>query len=116
MALRAVHLEVSHTLDLNSFIQAIGSLIALRGQVKEICSDNGTKFTGPEKELRIVQTARNQAKIHTQYLFEEKMASNSIFRRCFLGTLELVISSFATGAWFRPRGNFSVGDTVIIVD
>ena len=108
-----MHLEVSHTLDTNCFIHAIGRLVALRGQVKEICSDNGTKFTGAEKELHMMQTARNQAKIHTRYLFEEKMASSSIFHRCFLGTLEMGTSSFATEAWFRPRGNFSVGDTKV---
>lgn len=36
LALRAVHLEISHTLDTDSFILALRRFIARRGQVKEI--------------------------------------------------------------------------------
>ena len=62
--LRAVHLEISHTLDTDSFILALRRFIARRGQVKEIRSDNGTNFMGAEKALRIMSSGWNQAKIH----------------------------------------------------
>ena len=68
LALRAVHLEISHTLDTDSFILALRTFIARRGQVKEIRSDNGTNFTGAEKELRVMISSWNQAKIHDTLL------------------------------------------------
>ena len=68
LALRAVHLEISHTLDTDSFILALRRFIARRGQVKEIRSDNGTNFTGAEKELRAMISRWNQAKIHDTLL------------------------------------------------
>ena len=68
LALRAVHLEISHTLDTDSFILALRRFIARRGQVKEIRSDNGTNFTGAEKELRVMISSWNQAKIHDTLL------------------------------------------------
>ena len=43
--------EISHLLHNDSFILALRRFIAHGGQVKEIRSDNGTKFIGGEKEL-----------------------------------------------------------------
>ena len=68
LALRAVHLEISHSLDTDSFLLALRRFIARRGQVKEIRSDNGTNFVGGEKELRVMITSWNQAKIHDSLL------------------------------------------------
>ena len=68
LALRAVQLEISHTLDTDSFILALRRFIARRGQVKEIRSNNGTNFTGAEKELRVMISSWNQAKIHDTLL------------------------------------------------
>ena len=42
LAIRAVHLEVVHCLDTDSFLLALRRFIARRGQVKEIFSDNRT--------------------------------------------------------------------------
>ena len=42
LAVRAVHLEISYTLDKDSFILALRRSIARGGQVKEIRSGNGT--------------------------------------------------------------------------
>jgi len=44
LAVRAVHLEMSYTLDTDSFILALRRFIARIGQVKEIRSDNGTNY------------------------------------------------------------------------
>ncbi|KAL9976388.1 hypothetical protein ACROYT_G013686 [Oculina patagonica] len=68
LAVRAVDLEVSHTLDTDSFILALRSFISHRGQVKEIRYDNGTNFVGGEKELRTSIEEWNQAKIHEALL------------------------------------------------
>ena len=55
-------------MDTDSFILALRRFICRRGQVKEIRSDNGTNFTGAEKELRVMISSWNQAKIHDTLL------------------------------------------------
>ena len=52
--LRAIHIEVSHTLDTSSFINALRRFIARRGAVIEIRSDNAKNFVGAEKELQLL--------------------------------------------------------------
>lgn len=52
MASRAIHLEVAHSLDTDSCISAIRRFICRRGPVAHFRSDNGTNFTGAEKELK----------------------------------------------------------------
>ena len=68
LAIRAVHLDISHSLDTDSFILALRRFIARRGQVKEIRSDNGANFVGGEKELRVMIESWNQAAIHQSLL------------------------------------------------
>ena len=51
LASRAAHIEVTHSLDTDSFIQALRRLIARRGNVRQIRSDNGSNFVGAEQEL-----------------------------------------------------------------
>lgn len=52
LTLRAVHIEVAHSLDTDSCINAIPRFIARRGQVKLLRSDNGTNFVGANRELQ----------------------------------------------------------------
>lgn len=68
MTIRAVHLEVAHSLDTDSFLVALRRFIARRGQVKIIRSDNATNFTSGERELRESINAWNQSKIHDTLL------------------------------------------------
>ncbi|XP_051786109.1 uncharacterized protein LOC127528851 isoform X1 [Erpetoichthys calabaricus] len=49
---RAAHIEIAHSLDTDSCIQAILQFTDRRGQVKIMRSDNGTNFVGAERELR----------------------------------------------------------------
>ena len=49
---RAVHIEVAHSLDTDSFLHALRRFIARHGQVREIRRDNGTNFVVARRELR----------------------------------------------------------------
>ena len=50
--MRAIHIEVLHSLESTSFINAFQCFISRRGMPKLIRSDNGTNYKGAEKELR----------------------------------------------------------------
>ena len=63
LATRAIHIEVSHTLETDSFINALQRFIARRGEPIEIRSDNGTNFTGAQVELRRALEEWNQTQI-----------------------------------------------------
>ena len=60
---RAVHIEVAHSLDTDSFLNALRRFIARRGQVREIRSDNGTNFVGARRELREAINEMDQKEI-----------------------------------------------------
>ncbi|XP_062535348.1 uncharacterized protein LOC134204552, partial [Armigeres subalbatus] len=51
LTIRAVHLEVVHSLSTESCKMAIRRFIARRGSPREIFSDNGTNFRGAAREL-----------------------------------------------------------------
>ena len=68
MTIRAVHIEIAHSLDTDSFLLALRRFIARRGQVQELRSDNGTNFTSGERELRESIQAWNHEKIHEEML------------------------------------------------
>ena len=68
LALRAVHLEIAASMDTDSFINALRRFIARRGQVKEICSDNGTNFVGADRELKKCIQQWNHSQIHEELL------------------------------------------------
>ena len=59
---RAIHIEIAHSLDVNSFISAMQRFVARRGRPKIIYSDNGTNLTAGEKELRM--SIKNWRKHH----------------------------------------------------
>ena len=49
---RAVHIEVAHSLDNDSFILSLRRFIGRRGNIRLMRSDNGSNFVGAIKELR----------------------------------------------------------------
>ena len=57
---RSVHIEVADSLDTDAFINALRRFIARRGLVREIRSDNGTNFTGADRELKACLDEMNQ--------------------------------------------------------
>ena len=65
---RAIHLEVAHSLDTESFLAALSRFESRRGTPKKIFSDNGTNFTGADKELRSMVESLNQKKIYERCL------------------------------------------------
>lgn len=48
---RSMHVEIAHTLNTDSCIMAIRRMMAQRGEIKVIWSDNGTNFRGAAREL-----------------------------------------------------------------
>ena len=64
MAVRAIHIEIAHSLDTDSFINALRRFISRRGQPQRMRSDNGGNFVSGEKELREAIHGWNQEKIH----------------------------------------------------
>ena len=48
---RAVHIEVTCTMETDSFIQALRRFMSIRGKVRSIRSDHGTNFVGTNNEL-----------------------------------------------------------------
>ena len=72
LVVRAVHVEVVHSLDTDSFINALRRFIARRERPKEIRSDNCTNFTSAESELKHLIHEWNQEKIH-EYLLQQEV-------------------------------------------
>ena len=52
LVVRAVHIEVVHSLDITGFINSLRRFVSLRGCPTTVFSDNGTHFRAGEKELR----------------------------------------------------------------
>lgn len=48
----AVHIEIRHSLDSDSFIEALRRVIAYSGNIKVLYSDNGTNFVECANELK----------------------------------------------------------------
>lgn len=61
---RAIHIEIAHSLDTDSFISAMRRFIARRGRPQVVRSDNGTNFHAGEREIRVVLDGWNQQWIH----------------------------------------------------
>ena len=70
LSTRAVHLEVSHSLDTDSLIMCLRRMMARRGHPRVIYSDNGTAMRGAERELRGCLRRWNQSRIASAMLQE----------------------------------------------
>ena len=58
--MHAIHIEVVHTLDTDSFLNCMRRFIARRVQPEQIRSDNGSNFVWDEKDLRNAINGWNQ--------------------------------------------------------
>ena len=54
LASRAVHIEISNSLDTSSFICALRRFLAIRGPISVLRCDRGTNFIGASRELKEV--------------------------------------------------------------
>ena len=52
MGTQAVHIEITHNLNSDSFIQALTQVIAHRGNIEVLYSDNHTNFVGCANKLK----------------------------------------------------------------
>eukprot|EP00057_Strongylocentrotus_purpuratus_P005721 XP_003731624.1 PREDICTED: uncharacterized protein LOC100894126 [Strongylocentrotus purpuratus] len=68
LCVRAVHIEILHSMDTDSFLNALHRFMARRGRPELIRSDNGTNFVGAERELREGLSRWNQQRIHDHLL------------------------------------------------
>ena len=48
LASRAIYTEEAHSMETDSFLQALRRFICLRGPIREICRDQGSNFVGAE--------------------------------------------------------------------
>jgi hypothetical protein len=72
LTIRAIHLEVAHSLDTDSFLNSMRRFIARRGPPEVMRSDNGGNFVSGEKELRSAVAAWNQERVH-QFLLQRNV-------------------------------------------
>lgn len=72
LALRAIHIEVLHSMDTDSFINSLRRFMARRGRPEVIRSDNGTNFVAGNKELSQAIDQWNSQKIH-EFLLQRQV-------------------------------------------
>ncbi|XP_058827850.1 uncharacterized protein LOC131687775 [Topomyia yanbarensis] len=68
LVVRAVHIEIAHTLNSSSCIMALRNFIARRGTPLELFSDRGTKFDGANRELNEAVRSLNQEEIMKEFV------------------------------------------------
>ena len=94
LSIRAVHLEITHSMDTDSCINAIRRLISRRGNPEFIRSDNGTNLVGAEREMREEIERWNIDKINNFMLQKSiKWAFNPPAASHFGGVWERLIRS-----------------------
>ncbi|XP_068704648.1 uncharacterized protein [Montipora foliosa] len=99
LSIRAIHIEVVHSLDTDSIINALRRFIARRGQPLQMRSDNGGNFVIGERELREAVDEWNQTKIHSfllsnniKWIFNPPAASHhgGVWERCIRTTRKVM--------------------------
>ena len=101
MMVRAIHLEIVHTLDTDSFLNALRRFIARRGEPKQIRFDNGGNFVKGQKDLQEAIRQWNQEKIHAfllqkniKWIFDPPAGSHhGVWEHC-IRTVRKVMKAF----------------------
>ena len=70
MSSRAIHLEVSETLETDSFLNAHRCFVCRRGPIRQLRCDCGTNFVGASAQLRKCLEEMNQERIKAELLKE----------------------------------------------
>ena len=101
LAVRAVHIEIAHSLDTSSFLHALRRFIARRGQPNVIRSDNETNLVSGQREIQTAIKDWNQDKIqdfltqrHITWIFNPPMGSHQggVWERC-IRTVRKILSA-----------------------
>ncbi|XP_045032722.1 uncharacterized protein LOC116934425 [Daphnia magna] len=71
LSTRAIHLEITPSMDVDSFLMAFTRFVSRRGAPTDVFSDNGTNLTAGERELREAVTRLNDVKIADQLAQKE---------------------------------------------
>lgn len=77
MSSRAIHLEVSYSITLNSFVSAYRRFVGFRGAFRQIQSDQGTNILGAKNELQLALSELDHDKIK-----QEPLKRNSDWVHC----------------------------------
>ena len=91
LAIRAIHIEIAHSLDTSSFINALRRFMARRGKPEEMRSDNGGNFKAAEKEIKQEIKNWNQEQIH-----------EFLLQRDVRWSFNPPFASHMGGVWERP--------------
>ncbi|XP_048477681.1 uncharacterized protein LOC119694152 [Plutella xylostella] len=75
MATKAIHLEAISDLTAEGFIAGFKRLVARRGHVSDVWSDNGTNFVGASRELHKLVSAENSS---VAVEIQEWLSDNSV--------------------------------------
>ena len=67
---RAVHIELTTSLESDSFIMAFHRFAARRGKPQRLFSDNGTNFVAAERELSEEVSKINDKRVHDSMLVD----------------------------------------------
>ena len=70
LALRAIHLETSTSLETDTFINALRHFICRRGPIHQLRSDQGTDFVGAKHELKAALAELDHKRIKAELLQE----------------------------------------------
>ena len=110
MTVRAVHLEVLHSLSTDFFISALRRFINRRGNIgHNMYSDNGSNFVGADRALKEGIKKWNQSQI-TEFLLQKEIewSYNTPLASNFGGCWERLIRSVRkTLASFMPKATSS---------
>ena len=68
MVSRAIHIEVAHSMETVSLLQTLRRVIARRGPIRELRSDQGTNYVGAENELKRALQEMDDEKIKAELL------------------------------------------------
>ena len=87
MASQAIHIEVAHSMETDSFLQALRRVIARRGPIREPRSDQGTNFVGAENKLNRVLQEMDDEKINQNCLSTTPIGSEALLQQATLEEL-----------------------------
>ncbi|XP_032791625.2 uncharacterized protein LOC116928633 [Daphnia magna] len=103
---RAVHLEIAHKLDTDSFIMAFRRFIAIRGTPAVVFSDNGTNLVAGEREMQagmdnLTRKAAKCPKEEKDCNLDHKKISEEMARRRLVWRFSPPSAPHFGGGWER---------------